>query len=270
MKKYLSLLFALLSINAHAVPVNIQSCINNGVCFLGDISNVSTINGNLITSYDFFDIRSGSIQQKTLTEYQLGSASVIDDVDEHGQLTQTSITGSIWLEVQQQYSLSDSLHSLSLHFDETTPSTILDVFRSSPTAENELHMQISTEGLLSGQGASRVELDSILADGPYSLFSSEGNRLLPPCLAGGCFAEATLNLLTLQYLNFGDSINLVTPHPNHQEETRELLFKTGIGYESEYYKTYSMASVPLPPSLLLFISGGALFLFRLRLKQTPS
>ena len=265
MKKYLGFLF-IFSCNAHAVPVNIQSCINNGACFLGDISNVSTINGNLITSYDFFDIRSGSIQQKTLTEYQLGSASVIDDVDEHGQLTQTSITGSIWLEVQQQYSLSDSLHSLSLHFDETTPPTILDVFGSFPTAENELHMQISTEGLLSGQGASRVEIDPILADEPYSLFSSEGNRPLP-CLAEGCFVEATLNLLTLQYLNFGDSINLVTPHPNHQEETRELLFKTGTGYYSNYYKTYSLAPVPLPPSLLLFISGGVLLLFRLRSKN---
>lgn len=259
MKKLSGLLILLLSsMTAWAMPVytvvpaNIQNCIDSGSCFLVGVEYVAAIDGNQIIAYGLQDFRSGSVIDKVLIEYQVGAASNIETFDEYtGIRENTSITGSVWLELNRSYSLSESLHNLSLHFDLATPSTVATVWDGSP--ENELDLLISSEGLLAGQG----NASAYCCDGwdepaplpaPTSLFDSNGFGA-HLCLAEGCFAEATLNLLGLQYINADDTASL-TYNP---DEMRKLLYSSAEGFEGYTRTTYTPSRVPVPAALPLFI-----------------
>ncbi len=243
------------------LPAAIESCLLD-FCDLSRAEFTTQISNNSITAYGFDDYRSGTLQEKVLIEYQLGSASNIIRRDNFSAETNTNITGSIWLEISRQYSLSDSLHSLSLHFDQATP-TQLSTFDSAPL-QGEFGLLITTDGLFASQGYSEATCCDDMDNDPIpSLFDSAGQRPIP-CAAEGCFASATLNLLGLEFININNTAQLTY----NTGENRRLLFSSHSSFknssldgDSSYISTNTLATVvPIPAALPLFLSGWLLLL----------
>lgn len=277
-------LLTLLSKTSFALPVSVNDCIASGDCFYasGPSSSFSfSIDGNLISAHRLFDISGGSPIEKVIMEYQLGSSSYNETEAydyENNQLLpveRNAIGGTLWLEVNSQYELSNPLHDITLYFEDTSNSTAIDFWSGYGAVSNEQHLSITTNGLLAGSGETYVqccEEAGLFVPSPFnssaetnpSLFDSNGN--LPViCVADGCDAGAMLNLIGLDYVETGDIAQLVF----NSDESRSLLYYTTAGYEGYSSNTYAMSDVPVPASLWLFASGMTTLLAasRLRSKQ---
>lgn len=256
MKKIIlsALLLLPISHSAQALPVAIDDCVAAGDCNYGGPSFVYTYDGNLIAGHYLVDYRSGSFETKVLMEYQLGAAS---------RTTGTAITGSLWLEVNQSYSLSDSLHAMTLYFDQTSlPDAPQGIWGDTTwNISSEQHLNMTTDGLLSGYG----EVYAQCCEYPYppspepftptaesapSLFDSMGDPALL-CLADGCDVGALLNLIGLEYVDTGAFAELVF----NPADTRSLIYYTTAGYEGSTTTTYSVSAVPIPAAIWLFGFG---------------
>lgn len=248
-------------------PNAIDSCIGSGTCFVGGPVFSWDIDGNAVTAYELSDFREGATPSKLLLEYGLGQASHIDhvgfDYDSYSQLPlETSpITGSLWLEVNQTYDLTQTQHAMTLYFDranpDKTPSAWPDTTSSPQSAQ---HLFMTTDGLLAGSGENFVgccdwppspfsPFSASAATDP-SLFDSNHNDAIS-CVAEGCYAGGLLNLLGLSYTQIGDSAQ----YNFNPTDPRKLLYFTGEGYEGYTHNTYSMSAVPLPAAAWLFGSG---------------
>lgn len=246
-------LFLPVSISAYAMPVAIDDCVAAGDCIYGGAPFAYAYDGNLIAGHYFVDNRSGSFETKVLMEYQLGTSSRSQGL---------AITGSLWLELNQSYSLSDSLHAMTLHFDQTNvvdaPQWVWGDNNWYSLSEQRLNM--TTDGLLSGYGEVYIQCcedpyDPFLqnpapfsesADIAPSLFDSNGDWPLI-CVADGCDGGALLNLIGLQYVDAGATAELVF----NSGDTRSLVYYT-TGYTNT---VYSVSAVPVPAAVWLFASG---------------
>lgn len=263
-------LFLLLSKVSFALPVAINDCISNGDCFYasGPLPSFSfTIDDKLVNAYSIFDVSSGSVVEKVLMEYQLGSNSYNESTPydyENNQVLpaqRNAIDGTLWLGVNSQYDLSNPLHELTLYFEDISNTTATDFWSDYEIASNEQHLMISTNGLLAGSGETYIQCCNeagLYTPSPFSdtaethpsLFDS--NADLPViCVADGCDSGAILNLIGLDYVATGDIAQLVF----NSDESRSLLYYTTAGYEGYTSNTYAMSDVPLPASLWLFVSG---------------
>lgn len=119
----------LLSKTLMALPVSIESCITSGQCFYEGIGFSTNIDGNSVVGHRVVDVSSGAPDIKVLMEYQLGSASNMEQVYvdpisyEAGPVESSAISGSLWLEVSQLYDLSENSHAMTLYFDDVSPPT---------------------------------------------------------------------------------------------------------------------------------------------------
>lgn len=270
MKKIILCMFLLLPTSqvVDALPIAIDDCILAGDCvYQGPVFGFA-IDGNQVLAHNFIDNRNASFESKILMEYQLGTSS-------HQNIT--NITGSLWLEVNQSYSLSDSLHAMTLYFDQTSlTESPQGIWGDYSTFSNEQHLNMTTDGLLSGSGEAYIqccedpylslttpEPFSSTAETSPSLFDSYGNWPLT-CLADGCDAGALLNLIGLDYYtDLSSSTALLGFNP---DETRSLIYYTTAGYEGYTSTTYSMSAVPVPAAIWLF-GFGLLSLFGVARKK---
>jgi hypothetical protein len=263
-----ALLLFTLTLSAHAAPLpfgetlptNIRGCVSVGTCAVTGLVYISPTGANLMTAYNLADARSGTLVDKTLVHYALDTTSsrTTQGLDEYGYplaSVTTPITGGIWLELNDQYDLTATLHPLSLHLDQV--SAFNPYVWNVPMINGELQLAITSSGLLAGSGGAASECCS-----PGStfgtLFAMPGSGPVGPaaCLADGCSASVALNLLNLGYLSFGQLAVLTF----NDADNRSLLYDT---FQSDPWsggtvrEAFAVRPVPVPAAFWLLVSGIA-------------
>ena len=239
------------------LPSNISSCVAAGSCAVGGLVYSTPTGSPSVTAYSLLDSRSGIVENKTLVHYALDTTSnrTVQALDNGMPLppVMTPITGRIWLELSNQYDMSASTFSLSMFLDQV--SSYNPYVWNVPMTNGELKLTIAAGDLLAGSGSALTEccspgsssgtLQAIGTYGPVGPFL---------CLADGCSAGVTLNLLNLSYLATGQTATLSF----NSTDPRAVLYGTftnepwSAGSVSE---TFAVRPVPLPAALWLLLSG---------------
>lgn len=239
------------------LPTNISDCVAAQTCAVGGLVYATPTGTGMMTAYSMVDYRSGSVQYETLVHYALDATSsrttqALDNGTPLPPVT-TPITGGIWLELGNQYDLSASVHPISMFLDQV--SSYNPYVWNVPMTNGELNLTMTSTGLLAGSGVATTEccspgtsvgtLAAIGTSGPVGPFL---------CVADGCSASVTLNLLNMGYLATGQFATLGF----NSTDSRAVLYSTFTndpwsgGSVSE---TFAVRPVPLPAALWLLLSG---------------
>lgn len=243
-KSTLSICCLLLSINTPAatiftseLPTDLQSCFQTGNCFgLGDATGSLTSEFDTAgaAAFQYVQFNGSGYDWKWLMRYDLLSPP-------------GTVAGTTWIAVQDSYNIAVSdTHSFTVYrpgFWSNTPATET--------------LWVNDADLADGSAFSRHDYGW-----PTMVTGDLGGFDPALCLAEGCGAMLTLNLLHMNFVNGQFSFNA--------DDSRALLYEfrywdcsTGgstancaYSAAAEEYSLYVHA-VPLPASALLFMSGLA-------------
>jgi hypothetical protein len=136
----------------------------------------------------------------------------------------------------------------------------------------DIYIGMTNAALLSGTGFEIIGLDhqgNVIRQSNMTLLADDGSVALVPCLANGCLATATLNLVYLDYIDSGSGTLDLLFDPSG---TRALMYRITDEYHEstvgglDYVNSqpYYVAVVPLPATVWLLGSGVAMLGGRMR------
>jgi hypothetical protein len=228
--------FAAKAVTVSELPATIQSCFAEGSC---QVSLSSSYQSGTASAFLMFDGLAG--KTSWLMRYNLVSPSG-QAVLGGGQ--NTTYSGNLWMQVASNYSAAETFHPIKLFLDKVTP-VPSPVFGQS----GDLSYFMSTADLLAGGGYNKTSYVSYEPDGIVSEGGLSGDILL--CLAVGCQTSVQVNLLQLNYQDFGSSGIVMTGFD--ASDTRGLVYSKSSSYltgdpDTDYAATQSfyITAVPEP------------------------
>lgn len=240
------------------LPTNISNCVAANTCTVGSLVYATPIGSSMMTAYSLTDFSSGSAENKTLVHYALDTTSsrITQALDNGMPLppVTTPITGGIWLELNNQYDLAAALHPMSMFLDQV--SSYNPYVWNVPMTNGELKLTMASSGLLAGSGVAASECCSPGSTSGTLLAIDPNQGPVGPflCVADGCSASVTLNLLNLGYLATGQTATLVF----NSTDPRAVLYSTFTNDPwsgGSVRETFAVRPVPVPAALWLLLSG---------------
>lgn len=252
------------SIPLTALPAQLQACVGNNTCFVETSAPVVAMGS--MEAYLFSDTSSATPITGYALRYSLlhPSARYVNDT------MFIPFSGDVWLTVQDTYDLAGDSNRFTIYTDTVKPQPVNLLFGDSNGLD--ISIDLTNAALLSGAGsqtASFLDLSNgIPSPGNMMLQSDLFGTALLPCLADECLASATLNLVHLNYVDRGNgTADLVFV----QADPRTLLYEITNGYftDPEFggsvdRQSYYVASVPLPATAWLLLSGLVILGGRMR------
>lgn len=165
----------------------------------------------------------------------------------------TAYNGYLWMQVASNYSATETAHPVTLFLDKVTP--VPNSLRY--PGGDVLSLFMTTSDLLAGGAYSELQ-----DQGEYGYFSSGSlsGDLPQICLAEGCYIDAQINLVQLNYQSVGPSGIVMAGFDSL--DTRGLVYSQSQSYSDFYSDTYYgatqsfyISAVPEPGALWLFGFG---------------
>lgn len=237
--------FAAQAVSVSELPASIQSCITAGTC---GVNLSSSHDSGTASAFGMVDLPSG--QWNWLMRYDLVPPSG-QTVIGGGQ--NTAYGGYLWMQVADSYSAAETAHPVTAFLDKVTP-VPGSIFGQS----GDLSFFMPTADLLAGGAYNTITYVSYEPDGIVSEGGLSGDILL--CLAVGCQTSVQLNLVQLNYQDFGSAGIKMTSFD--ASDARGLVFSQSSSYlTGDPYTDYSatqtfyITAVPEPRTFWMFGFG---------------
>lgn len=240
------------------LPVPLQSCLTNGDC---SIDRQSSFESGGIAAFHY----SSADFSGYLFRYSLVSPSVAKTVAMDNQNpsepqpieTNIALSGNVWLQVADNYSISASSRPITLYREQVSPSQQAILPRMSPNEyPNVLNFELSASSLLASSAYHTTTLDPFGGNESGDLIAAEPLLI---CLADGCSTNQQLNLIGMRFVQAGDQLLLQFA----ANDARPRLYSESLAYNDPQFGSLSQRDwyvqpVPLPAAWLVWLSGFGL------------
>lgn len=255
------------------LPAPLQGCWTNGDC---SIDTESSFESGGIAAFRYLSADFSGY----LFRYALVSPSVATNVYMDGQNplepqpieTNVALSGNVWLQVADSYSVSASSRPLTLYREQISPSQQAILPRSSYADEypNVLNFELSASSLLASSAYHTMTFNGLDFSESGDLIAAEP---LLTCLADGCGTHQELNLIGMSFVQAGDQLLLQFA----ANDGRAKLYSEAMRYDNAQYgslnqRDWYVQPVPLPAAWLVWLSGLGLIAGRCTktVKRRPS
>ena len=241
------------------LPAPLQSCWANGDC---SIDSQSSFESGGIAAFHYVSADfSGYLFRYSLVSPSTAKSVVLDSQNSSEPQpieTNIALSGNVWLQVADSYSVSASSRPITLYREQISPSQQAILPRLSYPDEypSVLNFELSAASLLASSTYHTTTLDSFGGTESGDLIAAEPLLI---CLADGCSTNQQLNLIGMSFVQAGDQLLLQFA----ANDDRPKLYSESLAYNTPLLGTLAQRDwyvrpVPLPAAWLVWLSGFGL------------